>query len=59
MMKYKGAFIKLFPLMLKKHMIEQYGKEVTRKAFKGAPAIYREMLAECDDIVPDQLKEPR
>ncbi len=25
MMKYKGAFIKLFPLMLKKHMIEQYG----------------------------------
>ncbi len=36
MMKYKGTFIKLFPLMLKKYMIEQYGKEVTRKAFKGA-----------------------
>ena len=53
MMKYKGTFIKLFPLMLKKPMIEQYGKEVTRKAFKGAPAIYREMLADCDDIGAD------
>ncbi len=27
MMKYKGTFIKLFPLMLKKHMIGQYGKK--------------------------------
>lgn len=53
MMKYKGTFIKLFPIMLKKYMVEQYGKGVTRKAFKGAPSIYREMLAGCDDIGSD------
>lgn len=53
MMKYKGTFIKLFPFMLKKYMTEQYGKDVTRKAFKGAPAIYRDMLEKCDDIGVD------
>ena len=44
------VFIKIFPLMLRKYMIEQYGKDVTSKASKGAPAIYREMLEKCDDI---------
>ncbi len=34
MMKYKGTYIKAFPLMMRKFMIEQYGKEVTKKAFK-------------------------
>ena len=49
-MKYKGTYIKLFPMILKKYMIEQYGKEVTKKALKGAPEIYRDMLLKCDDI---------
>ncbi len=52
MMKYKGTYIKLFPMILKKYMIEQYGKEVTKKALKGAPKIYRDiflqkLLMEC------------
>ena len=50
MMKYKGTFITVFPILMKKFMIEQYGKELTRKAFKKAPRIYREMLSQVDDI---------
>ncbi len=50
MMKYKGTFITVFPVLMKKYMLEQYGKEVTRKAYKNAPAIYREMLDQVDDI---------
>lgn len=53
MMKYKGTYIKLFPLILKKFMKEQYGKEITSKALKKAPAIYRDMLSKCDDIGAD------
>ena len=49
-MKYKGTFITVFPILMKKFMIEQYGKELTRKAFKKAPRIYREMLSQVDDI---------
>ena len=26
MLKYKGTYIKMFPLMMKKFMVEQYGK---------------------------------
>jgi hypothetical protein len=53
MMKYKGTYIKAFPLLMRKFMIEQYGKEVTKKAFKRAPAIYRDMLNKVDDIGAD------
>ena len=53
MMKYKGMFIRMFPPMLKKYMKEQFGSEITKKAFKGAPAIYRDMLNKCDDIGAD------
>lgn len=53
MMKYKGTYIKAFPLMMRKFMIEQYGKAITKKAFKGAPAIYRDMLNKVDDIGAD------
>lgn len=53
MMKYKGTFIKLFPIMLRKYMNEQFGKDATKKAIKGAPRIYREMLEKCDDIGAD------
>jgi len=42
MMKYKGTFITLFPIFMKKIMIEQYGTAVTKKALKKAPVIYRE-----------------
>ncbi|MCR4960955.1 MAG: L-2-amino-thiazoline-4-carboxylic acid hydrolase, partial [Lachnospiraceae bacterium] len=50
MMKYMGTYITLFPLMMKKYMFEQYGKKVTKTAFKKAPAIYRDMLTKVDDI---------
>jgi len=50
MLKYKGTFIKMFPLMIKKFMVEQYGRQVTKEAFKKAPAIYRDMLMKVDDI---------
>lgn len=53
MMKYKGTYIKAFPLMMRKFMIEQYGKEITKKAYKKAPAIYRDMLNKVDDIGAD------
>ena len=53
MMPYKSTYIKLFPIFMKKYMIEQYGKEVTKKAFKKAPAIYKEMLNQVDDIGAD------
>lgn len=50
MMKYKSTYIRLIPLFMRKHMVQQYGKEVTRAALKKAPGIYREMLIEVDDI---------
>lgn len=50
MLKYKGTFITMFPLLMKKYMVEQYGKKVTKAAFKKAPAIYRQMLSEVEDI---------
>ncbi|MCR4755227.1 MAG: L-2-amino-thiazoline-4-carboxylic acid hydrolase [Lachnospiraceae bacterium] len=53
MLEYKGTFITLFPLMMKKYMVEQYGKTVTRDAFKKAPAIYRDMLSKVEDIGSD------
>ncbi len=53
MMEYKGTFIKMFPLMMKKYMVEQYGKKVTKEAFRKAPAIYKQMLSEVEDIGSD------
>ncbi len=53
MMKYKGIYLKLFSMLLRKPMREAYGKETTRKALKGAPKIYREMLTQVDDIGAD------
>ncbi len=50
MMKYKGTYMTLFPLVMRKYLKQEYGKEVTAKALKGAPAIYRDMLSKCDDI---------
>ena len=50
MLKYKGTFIKMFPLMMKKYMVEQYGKTVTKEAYKKAPGIYRDMLMKVEDI---------
>lgn len=50
MLKYKGIFMRMFPLMMKKFMVEQYGRQVTGEAFKKAPAIYRDMLMKVDDI---------
>lgn len=53
MMPYKSLYIKLFPVFMKKFMKEQYGSEVTAKAYKNAPLIYRDMLAKVDDIGAD------
>ena len=53
MMKYKGTFIKLFPIFMRKYLNEQYGKDVTSEALKKAPGIYRDMLAKVDDIGAD------
>ena len=50
MMKYKGMYLRLFSVILRKPMIQQYGRELTRKALKKAPAVYRQMLAKTDDI---------
>ncbi|MCR5721720.1 MAG: L-2-amino-thiazoline-4-carboxylic acid hydrolase [Lachnospiraceae bacterium] len=50
MLKYKGTFITMFPIMMKKFMVEQYGRKVTKEAFKKAPAIYRDMLSKVSDI---------
>jgi len=53
MLKYKGTFIRLFPLFMRKYLREQYGDEITAKALKRAPGIYKDMLAKCDDIGAD------
>jgi hypothetical protein len=53
MMKYKGTYLKLFSIMLKKYLKEQYGSEVTKKALKGSKVIYKEMLEKVDDIGSD------
>ena len=50
MMPYKGTYLHLFTLLLRKPMREEYVKALTRKALKAAPAIYRQMLEKTDDI---------
>lgn len=53
MMPYKSTFIKVFPIFMKKYMKERYGPDITKKAFKKAPVIYRDMLDKVDDIGAD------
>ena len=53
MMKYKGLYLRLFSVLLRKPLREAYGKEITRRALKNAPGIYREMLTQVDDIGAD------
>ncbi|MBQ8973252.1 MAG: L-2-amino-thiazoline-4-carboxylic acid hydrolase, partial [Clostridia bacterium] len=53
MMPYKGTYLRLFSLLLKKPMTAEYGKELTRKTLKAAPAVYRRMLEQVDDIGAD------
>lgn len=50
MMKYTGTYITIFPMLLRKHLVKQFGKELTKKAIKGAKPIYKQMLEKCDDI---------
>lgn len=52
-MPYKGTYIRLFSLLLRRPMQAQYGKELTRKALKTAPSVYRQMLARTEDIGAD------
>ena len=53
MMEYKGSYFSLITLVIKKPMIRQYGKEQTKKWLKGAKAVYKQMLAETEDIGAD------
>ncbi len=50
MMKYTGKYYMVLSLFLRRHLIEQFGKEVTNKALKGAKPIYKEMLKKCGGI---------
>ena len=50
MMPYKETYLRLFSFLLKKPMIQQYGKDLTRKTLKATPAVYRGMLEKTDDI---------
>ncbi len=58
MMKYKSKYLLMFTVLLKKHLKAQYGDEITKKALKGAPDIYREMLNNADDIGADNPMAP-
>ena len=53
MMPYKGTYLRLFSILLRKPMADEYGKKLTRKALKAAPAVYRQMLEKTDDIGSD------
>ena len=53
MMPYKVTYLRLFSLLLRKPMEDEYGKKLTRKALKAAPAVYRQMLEKTDDIGAD------
>lgn len=50
MMKYTSKYYNVLTLLLRKHLKEQFGSEVTKKALKGARPIYKEMLKQCEDI---------
>lgn len=50
MMPYKGTFIKLFSFLVRKPMKEEFGSKLARKALKGAPSIYKELLEKVEDI---------
>lgn len=50
MMKYNGMYMKLFPIFLRKYMNEEYGKDITKVILKKAPAQYKKMLNEVEDI---------
>lgn len=53
MMKYKGNYFSLITMVIKKPMVRQYGKEQTKKWLKGAKTVYKQMLAETEDIGAD------
>ena len=42
MMKYTGKYYMVLSLLLRKHLINQFGKEITSKALKGAKPIYKD-----------------
>ncbi|MBP3819996.1 MAG: L-2-amino-thiazoline-4-carboxylic acid hydrolase [Butyrivibrio sp.] len=52
-MKYTGKYYMVLSLFLRRHLNNQFGKEVTRKALKGAKPIYKDMLEKCEDISYD------
>ena len=53
MMKYKGVYLRLFSMLIRKPLRKAYGKETARRALKNAPGIFREMLTQVDDIGAD------
>ena len=53
MMPYKGTYLRLFSLLLRKPMNDEYGKAFTRGVLRAAPSVYRKMLEKTDDIGAD------
>ncbi len=53
MMKYKGTYLRMISMVIKKPMYAQYGKQNTQKWLKEAKGIYRELLNETDDVGAD------
>ncbi len=58
MLQYKGRYMKVFPVFLRRYLAEEYGREITGKALKKAPAVYRDMLRYVDDIGADNPMAP-
>ena len=53
MMPYKGTYLRLLSALLRRPMIEEYGRKVTDRALKGVKSVYREMLMKVEDIGAD------
>ena len=53
MLKYKGTYLHLISMVIKKPMYKQYGKKNTKVWVKQAQSIYKEMFQETDDVGAD------
>ena len=49
-MKYKGTFLYLIKILIRKHMNKKYGRAFTRSVLRKIKPIYKEMLSKTDDI---------
>ncbi len=49
-MKYKGTFLYLIKILIRKPMNKKYGRAFTRSVLRKIKPIYKEMLSKTDDI---------